>query len=79
MKKEQKRLTAHQEFMRRRDGLLPELLAFEQAHGAKVARSAMQKHMTTQRARERHQEEIRRLQRKLAELEKPELGRNQAK
>lgn len=63
------KLTAHQEFMRQRDALLPKLIAFEKEHGAKLARSAMQKHMTTQRARERHQSEIRSLQKKLAELE----------
>lgn len=68
--KPKKPLTAHQEFMRKRALILPELLDFEQRHGAKLARSAMQKHMETQRAKERHQSEIRSLQKKLAELEK---------
>lgn len=70
MKTTKPKLSAHQEFMLQRDALLPELAAFEREHGSKLARSAMQKHMTTQRARERHQQSIRELQKKLAELEK---------
>lgn len=63
-----KQLTAHQKFMRDRDALLPELAAFERQHGAKLARSAMHKHITTQVAKEKRRAQIRKLERELSEL-----------
>jgi hypothetical protein len=68
MKSTKPKLTAHQEFMRKRDSLLPELVAFERKYGAKLARSAMHKHVTTQVAKEKRQAQIRKLQRELAAL-----------